>query len=112
MSFIRGSSGGALGGAGGRVVAAGRRTHAGTRVILLVEELQIRIVNAAIGDFLRDLTLNFTNINPREQPIKIASGLQLLDEFRPSGTSTRSVAVPSDGPTHYTQDLTPPATAS
>jgi transposase InsO family protein len=34
------------------------RTHAGTCVILLVQDLQIRVVNAATGELLRELTLN------------------------------------------------------
>jgi transposase InsO family protein len=36
------------------------RTHAGTCVILLVQDLQIRIVNAATGELLRDLVLDPT----------------------------------------------------
>ena len=34
------------------------RTHAGTCVILLVQDLDIRIVNAVTGELLRDLILN------------------------------------------------------
>jgi transposase InsO family protein len=34
------------------------RTHAGTHVILLVHDLQIRIVDAITGELLRDLTLD------------------------------------------------------
>ena len=34
------------------------RTHAGTHVILLVHDLEIRVVNAITGELLRDLTLN------------------------------------------------------
>jgi transposase InsO family protein len=34
------------------------RTHAGTCVILLVQDLNIRVVNASTGELLRDLTLN------------------------------------------------------
>ena len=34
------------------------RTHAGTCVILLVQDLQIRIVDAATRELLRDLTLD------------------------------------------------------
>jgi len=34
------------------------RTYAGTRVILLIQDLQIRVVNAITGELLRDLTLN------------------------------------------------------
>jgi transposase InsO family protein len=36
------------------------RTHAGTCVILLVQDLHIRIVDAATGELLRDLTLDPT----------------------------------------------------
>ena len=38
------------------------RTHAGTCVILLVQDLHIRVVNAITGELLRDLILN-PNIN-------------------------------------------------
>ena len=34
------------------------RTHAGTCVILLVQDLQIRVVNATTGELLRELTLD------------------------------------------------------
>lgn len=34
------------------------RTHAGTCIILLVQDLQIRVVNAATGELLRDLLLD------------------------------------------------------
>jgi hypothetical protein len=34
------------------------RTHAGTCVILLVQDLQIRVVNALTGELLRELILN------------------------------------------------------
>jgi hypothetical protein len=34
------------------------RTHAGTHVLLLVQDLHIRIINAATGELLRDLTLD------------------------------------------------------
>ena len=34
------------------------RTHAGTHVILLVQDLQIRIVDATTGELLRDLVLD------------------------------------------------------
>jgi len=36
------------------------RTHTGTCVILLVQDLQIRVVNAATGELLRELTLDPT----------------------------------------------------
>jgi len=36
------------------------RTHAGTCVILLIQDLQIRIVNAATGELLRELNLDPT----------------------------------------------------
>jgi hypothetical protein len=34
------------------------RTHAGTNIILLVQDLDIRIVNVATGEILRQLTLD------------------------------------------------------
>ena len=34
------------------------RTHAGTCVILLIADLEIRVVNALTGELLRELTLN------------------------------------------------------
>ena len=47
------------------------RTHAGTCIILLVQDLQIRIVNAATGELLRDLTLDPT---PDYQPTGAPKG--------------------------------------
>jgi hypothetical protein len=34
------------------------RTHAGTRILLLIQDLSIRIIDAATGELLRDLTLD------------------------------------------------------
>jgi hypothetical protein len=34
------------------------RPHAGTRVLLLVQDLHVRVINAATGELLRELTLN------------------------------------------------------
>ena len=34
------------------------RTHAGTYVILLIQDLQVRIINATTGELLRELILN------------------------------------------------------
>ncbi len=34
------------------------RTHAGTCIILLIQDLQIRVVNAITGELIRELTLN------------------------------------------------------
>nr|WP_051745299.1 hypothetical protein [Streptomyces yerevanensis] len=34
------------------------RTHTGTHVIMLVNDLDVRIVNAATGELLRDLTID------------------------------------------------------
>ena len=44
---------------GGRLhhIGAGR-TYAGTSVLLIVQDLQIRIINAATGELLRELTLD------------------------------------------------------
>ena len=43
------------------------RTHARTRVIVLVQDLQIRIVDTTTGELLRELTLDPTR---RYQPIR------------------------------------------
>jgi len=42
------------------------RTHARTRVLVLVHDLDIRVINAATGELLRELVLNPTQ---RYQPI-------------------------------------------
>ena len=34
------------------------RTHKGTHVLLLIQDLQVRIVNAITGELLRELTIN------------------------------------------------------
>jgi Integrase core domain len=34
------------------------RTHAGTHVLLIIQDLRVRIINAATGELLRDLTLD------------------------------------------------------
>ena len=34
------------------------RTHARTRVLMLIRDLDIRVINAATGELLRELTLN------------------------------------------------------
>ncbi|WP_246222479.1 hypothetical protein [Phytoactinopolyspora limicola] len=34
------------------------RTHAGTYILLLIQDLNIRIIDAATGELLRELTLN------------------------------------------------------
>jgi hypothetical protein len=45
------------------------RTHAGTCVIPLVQDLHIRVVNAATGELLRELTLNpHTDYQPTGAP--------------------------------------------
>ena len=36
------------------------RTHAGTHVILLIQDLQVRVVNATTGELLRELTIDPT----------------------------------------------------
>jgi len=51
---------------GGRLYSIGvGRTHARTRVLLLVQDLDIRIIDAATGELLRELTLDTTK---RYQP--------------------------------------------
>ena len=45
------------------------RTHAGTRVLMLIQDLNIRIINAATGELIRQLTLDPTrNYQPRGVP--------------------------------------------
>jgi hypothetical protein len=34
------------------------RTHKGTHVLLLVQDLQVRIIDAITGELLRELTIN------------------------------------------------------
>jgi transposase InsO family protein len=49
-------------------IGAGR-THAGTRVLLIVQDLHVRIINAATGELLRDLTLDpARNYQPTGRP--------------------------------------------
>jgi hypothetical protein len=44
---------------GGRLYPIGAgRAHAGTHIIMLVQDLRIRIIHAATGELLRDLTLD------------------------------------------------------
>jgi len=45
------------------------RTHAGTRTLLLIQDLHIRVINAATGELLRDLTLDpARNYQPTGKP--------------------------------------------
>ena len=55
---------------GGRLYHIGiGRTHARTHVIMLVQDLHIRIINAATGELLRDLTLDpGRNYQPTGRP--------------------------------------------
>jgi hypothetical protein len=43
---------------GGTLARLAGRTYAGTCVLLLVQDLHIRIIDAAIGELLRELTLD------------------------------------------------------
>ena len=36
------------------------RTHARTYVLLLVQDLEVRVINAATGELLRELTIDLT----------------------------------------------------
>jgi hypothetical protein len=36
------------------------RTHKGTHVLMLVQDLDVRIVNAITGELLRELTIDLT----------------------------------------------------
>ena len=55
---------------GGRLYHIGiGRTHAGTHVILLIQDLRIRVVHAATGELLRQLTLDSgRNYQPTGRP--------------------------------------------
>jgi transposase InsO family protein len=55
---------------GGRLYHIGiGRTHARTRVLMLVHDLEIRIINAATGELIRELTLNpGRNYQPTGRP--------------------------------------------
>jgi hypothetical protein len=45
------------------------RTHAGTHILLLVQDLDIRIIDAATGELLRELTLHPTRgYQPTRKP--------------------------------------------
>ena len=45
------------------------RTHARTHVLMLIQDLHIRIINAATGELIRELTLDPTGItNPAASP--------------------------------------------
>jgi transposase InsO family protein len=57
---------------GGRLYSIGvGRTHTGTHVLVLVQDLNIRIINAATGELLRELALDPTR---RYQPTKRPPG--------------------------------------
>jgi transposase InsO family protein len=55
---------------GGRLHHIGiGRTHAGTHILLLVQDTHIRVINAATGELLRELTLDPTrNYQPTGKP--------------------------------------------
>jgi transposase InsO family protein len=55
---------------GGRLYHIGiGRTHAGTHILLLVQDLHIRVIDAATGELLRDLTLDPSrNYQPTGKP--------------------------------------------
>ena len=45
------------------------RTHARTRVLMLVQDLNVRIINAATGELIRQLTIDPTrDYRPRGVP--------------------------------------------
>ena len=55
---------------GGRLYHIGiGRAHARTHVLLLIQDLNVRVINAATGELLRDLTLDPTrNYQPTGKP--------------------------------------------
>ena len=57
------------------------RTHAATRVLVLIQDLDIRIINAATGELLRQLTLNPTRTtNPAAPQPAAQKEAQTLNE--------------------------------
>ena len=89
--------------------SASARTHAGTPVIMLVHDLDIRIINAATGELLRDLTLDPTprlpaattkprNSDPQVRPVSdllrdhmaVAVGFEPTVDFHPHTLSRRA----------------------
>jgi hypothetical protein len=45
------------------------RPHTGTHVLILIHDLDVRIINAATGETLRELTINLTrDYQPRANP--------------------------------------------
>jgi transposase InsO family protein len=58
---------------GGRLYHIGiGRTHAGTHILLLVQDLHIRVIDAATGELLRDLTLDPSrNYQPTGKPRRV-----------------------------------------
>jgi hypothetical protein len=56
--------------AGGRLHHIGiGRTHARTRVLMLVQDLHVRVINAATGELLRELTIDpARNYQPTGRP--------------------------------------------
>ena len=55
---------------GGRLYHIGiGRTHAGTHILLLVQDTHVRIIDAATGELLRELTLDpARNYQPTGKP--------------------------------------------
>jgi transposase InsO family protein len=54
---------------GGRLHHIGiGRSHARTRVLMLIQDRHIRVINAATGELLRELTLDPTRDQPRRPP--------------------------------------------
>jgi hypothetical protein len=50
------------------------RTYTGTRVLVLVQDLNIRIIHATTGELLRKLTLNPTTDYQPTGPLKAQNG--------------------------------------
>ena len=108
---------------GGRLYSIGiGRTHARTRVLVLVHDLRIRIVDAATGELLRELQLDPTkryqptgrppgpprqNKNP--EPTTAGSGVSDVlrhHRARPAVSSVRTSATDlSRHPRHMSQDI-------
>lgn len=68
------------------------RTHARTHVLMLVDDLHIRVVNAVTGELLRELILNPTcDYQPQQTPTRRNPRTRRFEGFRCPETSHRTL---------------------
>ena len=63
------------------------RTYARTRVILLVHDLHVRVVNAATGELLRDLIIDPSKDYQPKNPPEMTNSRTCIPQVRLSGMS-------------------------